>query len=118
MATREQRRHRSHRDGGYTATAHHGFVYPLPDEDDVQLAPLLCGGAVGYRCVRAAGATAGLRLGLYGFGASATFVIQLDRYFDCEVYVATRREEEQQRALRLGAVWVGSWNAHCAAWPT
>ncbi|HEV8296214.1 MAG TPA: zinc-dependent alcohol dehydrogenase family protein [Acidimicrobiales bacterium] len=101
------------RNGGFAeqATADHRFVYHLPPGgDDDQLAPLLCGGVIGYRCLRVAGATAGQRLGLYGFGASATIVIQIARHLGCEIYVATRRAEEQARALRLGATWAGSYD--------
>ena len=100
------------RDGGYAemVTADHRFVYTLPEGDDEQLAPLLCGGTIGYRCVRVAGATRGQRLGLFGFGASATIVIQVAQYLGCEVYVVTRSLEEQQRARRLGAVWAGSYD--------
>lgn len=99
-------------DGGYAESmrARHDFVYPLPDGvGDVALAPLLCGGVIGYRCLRAAGAQPGMRLGLYGFGASATIVIQVARHWDCDVYVVTRSASEQHRALELGATWAGPY---------
>ena len=98
--------------GGYSEAmrARHDFVYRLPaGVDDIALAPLLCGGVIGYRCLRTAGATSGMRLGLYGFGASATIVIQIARHWGCEVYVVTRGAAEQQRALELGAVWAGPY---------
>jgi propanol-preferring alcohol dehydrogenase len=100
------------RDGGYAeiATADHRFVYPLPDGDADQLAPLLCGGVIGYRCLRVAGLRRGQRLGLYGFGASATVVIQVARHLGYETFVVTRSDDEQQRARRLGAVWAGSYD--------
>jgi alcohol dehydrogenase, propanol-preferring len=100
------------RDGGYAAmvTADHRFVYPLPDGDADQLAPLLCGGVIGHRCLRVAGLRAGQRLGLYGFGASATVVIQVARHLGLETFVVTRSLEEQQRATRLGAIWAGSYD--------
>ena len=63
------------RDGGYAdlVVAGADFVYPLPGgADPVDLAPLLCGGVIGYRSLRVAGVNRGQRLGLYGFGASAT----------------------------------------------
>lgn len=104
------------RDGGYAevTTARADFTYPLPDGfDDLRAAPLLCGGAIGYRSLRVAGVdladARGLRLGLFGFGASATCVIQLAVHAGCEVYVTTRSEPEQQRARDLGAAWAGSY---------
>jgi alcohol dehydrogenase, propanol-preferring len=100
--------------GGYAQVmrARHDFVYPLPQgSDDVAIAPLLCGGVIGYRCLRVAGAAPGMRLGLYGFGASATIVVQVAKHWGCEVYVVTRSTAEQQRALELGAVWAGPYGA-------
>src|SRR5690606_11326827 len=104
------------RDGGYAevTTARADFTHRLPDGfDDRRAAPLLCGGAIGYRSLRVAGVdladARGLRLGLFGFGASATCVIQLAVHADCEVYVATRSAPEQQRARDLGATWAGSY---------
>ena len=99
-------------DGGYAQSmrARHDFVYRLPDGyDDVAVAPLLCGGVIGYRCLRVAGVTPGMRLGLYGFGASATIVIQVATYLGCEVYVVTRSAAERERALALGAQWAGTY---------
>jgi len=101
------------RDGGYAdvVVADSSFVYELPDGfDDVAAAPLLCGGAIGYRCLRVAGARNGMRLGLYGFGASATIVVQLARHLGCETFVVTRSDDERERALRLGAVWAGTYD--------
>ena len=98
--------------GGYAQSmrARHDFVYRLPDDyDDVAVAPLLCGGVIGYRCLHAAGAAPGMRLGLYGFGASATIVIQVAKHWGCDVYVVTRSAAEQERALALGAVWAGPY---------
>jgi propanol-preferring alcohol dehydrogenase len=105
------------RDGGFAdrCVARADYVYALPDGfDDLDAAPLLCGGAIGYRSLRIAGvdlaSATGTRLGLYGFGASATCVIQLAVYAGCDVYVATRSVAEQQRALELGARWAGSYD--------
>ncbi len=102
------------RDGGYAelVTAHKDFVHPLPDGDAVALAPLLCGGVIGFRSLRVAGIgphSAGARLGLYGFGASATIAIQVARYWGCEVYVVTRSQDEVGRARELGAAWAGTY---------
>src|SRR5262245_18101713 len=96
--------------GGYAEylVAPEDFVYPLPsDTDAVAIAPLLCAGIIGYRALRRSGVRRGERLGLYSFGASAHIVIQIARYWGCEVYVATRGDRHQALASRMGAVWVG-----------
>jgi propanol-preferring alcohol dehydrogenase len=101
------------RDGGYAerVAARADFTFPLPDGfDDLAAAPLLCGGVIGYRSLKVSGIRPGGRLGLYGFGASATCVIQVARHWECEVFVATRSEREQDRARRLGAVWAGGYD--------
>ena len=102
------------RDGGYAelVTAHKDFVHPLPDGDATALAPLLCGGVIGFRSLRVAGIgpqSAGARLGLYGFGASATIAIQVANFWGCEVHVVTRSPAEVQRAYDLGAAWAGTY---------
>jgi len=89
------------------------FAYRIPDDfQDVQAAPLLCAGIIGYRCLRLTGLTgnewAGARLGIYGFGAAGHICIQLARARGSEVYVCTRdRERHQALAHELGATWVG-----------
>ncbi len=107
------------RDGGYATavTARADFVHPVPDGfAPVAAAPLLCGGAIGYRSLRIAGvgpAGPGDRpgtVGLFGFGASATCAIQIARHWGWEVLVATRSEREQQRARTLGAAWAGGYD--------
>jgi propanol-preferring alcohol dehydrogenase len=98
------------RDGGYgqQMLARADFAYPLPDHfADLDAAPLLCGGVIGYRSLRISGIEPGGRLGLYGFGASALLCIQVALHWRCEVYVCTRSESERARALELGAVWAG-----------
>lgn len=104
------------RDGGFAqrVTARADFTYPLPDGfDDELAAPLLCGGTIGYRSLKVAGVdlldAVGTRLGLYGFGASATCVIQLAVAAGCEVHVVTRSLAEQERARELGATWAGGY---------
>ncbi len=102
------------RDGGYAelVTAHKDFVHPLPPGDATALAPLLCGGVIGFRSLRVAGVgpgSAGMKVGLYGFGASATIAIQVANHWGCECFVVTRSETEVQRALDLGAVWAGTY---------
>jgi propanol-preferring alcohol dehydrogenase len=91
------------------------FAYRLPEGfDDLQAAPLLCAGIIGYRALRltglgdAGGGWAGARLGLYGFGAAGHVCIQIARARGAEVYVSTRdRERHQALASELGAVWTG-----------
>jgi alcohol dehydrogenase, propanol-preferring len=101
--------------GGYAeyAVVPASFAYRIPDDfEDVQAAPLLCAGIIGYRCLRLTGLIgnewAGARLGIYGFGAAGHICIQLARARGSEVYVCTRdRERHQALAHELGATWVG-----------
>jgi len=87
------------------------FVYSLPKGfDDLQAAPLLCAGIIGYRSLGLTGIEnwKGARLGIYGFGAAGHVVIQVARSRGAEVYVCTRdRERHQALATELGASWVG-----------
>jgi alcohol dehydrogenase, propanol-preferring len=97
-------------DGGYAeyALAEESFVYPIPEGfDDLNAAPLLCAGIIGFRSLRLSGLERGGRLGLYGFGAAASVAIQVARHWGAEVYAATRDERHQKLALELGAVWAG-----------
>lgn len=101
------------RDGGYAGqiVARANFALHLDDRlDDVAAAPLLCGGVIGFRALRLSGAQRGDRLGLYGFGASASLTIQVARHWGCEVFVVTRSPAEQERARRLGAAWAGAYD--------
>ena len=87
------------------------FAYAIPAVfSDVQAAPLLCAGAIGYRSLRLTNLKDGQRLGLTGFGASAHLVLKMvkHKYPDTEVYVFARSAEERVFALELGAVWAGS----------
>ena len=98
--------------GGYAEymVVREDFAYPLPDAlSDVEAAPLLCAGAIGYRSLRLANLPDGGRLGLTGFGASAHLVLKLVRHRDpgAEVYVFARSEAEREFARSLGAVWAG-----------
>jgi propanol-preferring alcohol dehydrogenase len=84
------------------------FALPLPGElSDERIAPLLCAGIVGYRSLRLSDVQPGERLGLVGFGASAHLVIQVARYWGCDVYVFTRSQEHRRHAEDLGAAWTG-----------
>jgi propanol-preferring alcohol dehydrogenase len=96
--------------GGYAEylTAPEAFVYPLPlGVSSVQVAPLLCAGIIGYRAFCRSNVHKGERLGLYGFGASAHIVLQIARYWGCEVYVITRGDQHRALARQMGARWVG-----------
>ena len=101
------------RAGGYSdmMTARSDFVFPIPGSfSDAAAAPLLCGGVIGYRALRLSGIQPGDKLGLYGFGASASLAIQVAIHWGCEVFVATRSRTEQARALEMGAAWAGSYH--------
>ncbi|HTY58751.1 MAG TPA: zinc-dependent alcohol dehydrogenase family protein [Bacteroidota bacterium] len=100
-------------DGGYAPwiVAREDFVHPIPDQfSDVEAAPLLCAGAIGYRSLRLSGIRDGEALGLTGFGASAHLVLKLVRhlYPRTAVYVFARGESEKAFARELGAVWTGN----------
>lgn len=101
------------RDGGFAeyATVRADFALRLPDGfGDLEAAPLLCGGVIGYRSLKRSGVKPGGRLGLYGFGASALLTIQVALHWGCEVYVCTRSAREQERARRFGATWAGGYD--------
>ncbi|OGO04477.1 MAG: alcohol dehydrogenase, partial [Chloroflexi bacterium RBG_13_54_8] len=112
-----------HADGGYAqyVAISEEFAYPIPDRfTDSQAAPLLCAGAIGLRDLRLSGIKPGQVLGLFGFGASAHIVIQVAKYWGCQVFVFTRSEEHRSLARKLGAVWTGNTEddppqkVHCA----
>jgi len=97
-------------DGGYAewVVADERFCLPLPaGMPDLQVAPLLCGGLIGYRALRLAGD--GERLGLYGFGAAAHILCQVAVHQGRRVFAFTRAEDEAAQALArsLGAEWAG-----------
>ena len=99
-----------HADGGYAEAlvVSESFAHALPKNfTDLEAAPLLCAGVIGYRSLRLSNVQPGERLGLFGFGASAHIVIQLARPMDSEVYVFTRAEPHRKLARELGAAWVG-----------
>lgn len=97
--------------GGYAEYTVIGedFAVRLPESlSDVEAAPLLCAGVVGYRSIRLSDLQPGERVGLYGFGASAHICIQVARHWGCEVFVCTRSPEHQAHARELGAAWAGA----------
>jgi propanol-preferring alcohol dehydrogenase len=114
------------RDGGYAEemTVRADVAVRLPGGfTDTDAAPLLCGGVIGHRALRLAGVPAladegatptpdrsePFRLGLYGFGASASLAIQEAIHLGCVVHVASRSAEERERAVELGAASVGGY---------
>ncbi len=97
-------------DGGYAelTLADQRFCFPISGEySDIEAAPLLCAGLIGYRSLRMAGEAR--RLGIYGFGAAAHIVTQVACYQGREVFAFTRSGdlEAQAFARELGAVWAG-----------
>jgi propanol-preferring alcohol dehydrogenase len=104
-------------DGGYAEqiVVPAAFVHPLPEEfDDLRAAPLLCAGIIGYRALRQIeperfpSVLAGMRLGIYGFGAAGHVCLQVARALGAEVHVRTRdRARHQTLAEQLGAASVG-----------
>lgn len=98
------------RDGGYSShiLADWRFCLPIPDRfDDVEAAPLLCAGLIGYRALKIAGA--GERLGLYGFGAAAHIIAQVAAWQGRRVFAFTRDRDAQTQefARSLGCAWAG-----------
>jgi propanol-preferring alcohol dehydrogenase len=98
--------------GGYAElmTVPQQYAYPIPESfSDVQAAPLLCAGAIGFRALRLTNIKDGEWLGLTGFGGSAHLVLQMARYLfpNTEVAVFARDRFAKEFALELGAVWSG-----------
>jgi len=99
-------------DGGYAEwmTVPEAFAHAIPSAfSDVEAAPLLCAGAIGYRSLKLSGLKDGQNLGLTGFGASAHLVLKLAKhlYARSNVFVFARSGEEREFARALGAVWAG-----------
>ena len=97
-------------DGGYAefTVADARFCFPLPEQyNDVDVAPLLCAGLIGYRSLRKTGDAH--RLGLYGFGNAAHLIAQVAIYQGREVFAFTRPGDKagQESAKKLGARWAG-----------
>ena len=96
-------------DGGFAehAVADYRFCFPVSGAPDLQVAPLLCAGLIGYRSLKMTGDAE--RLGLYGFGAAAHIVIQVARHQGRRVFAFTRDgdTEAQSFAREMGALWAG-----------
>ena len=100
-----------HLDGGYAqwTVADARFCLPIPEGyPDLEAAPLLCAGLIGWRCLKMAGDAE--RLGIYGFGTAARLIAQVARYQGRRVFAFTRPgdQETQRSALDLGAEWAGA----------
>jgi len=96
--------------GGFAeyAIANREFVFPLPKGySEIQAAPLLCAGMIGYRCLKMTGNAK--KIGFYGFGAAAHLLIQVAIYQKKEIYAFTRKGDSkaQEEAKSYGAIWSG-----------
>jgi len=111
--------------GGYSEymKVHEDFAVKIPHVfSDLEAAPLLCAGAIGYRSLRLTNIKNGMNLGLIGFGASAHIVLQLARFLypQSKIFVFARSEEERRFSKELGAFWAGDVDEkppekiHCA----
>jgi alcohol dehydrogenase, propanol-preferring len=97
-------------DGGFAEyiRANANFVMTVPAcFSDIEAAPLLCAGVIGFRSVRLAGCQPREHIGLFGFGASAHLTLPVLRHWDCAVSVFTRGADHRAQALALGAGWAG-----------
>jgi propanol-preferring alcohol dehydrogenase len=108
-----------HIDGGYAeyAVAEERFCFPIPEGfPDLQAAPLLCAGLIGFRSYRMVGDAE--RIGFYGFGAAAHILIQVARYEGRQIYAFTRPGDigGQKFALHLGATWAGDPSQAASDW--
>jgi propanol-preferring alcohol dehydrogenase len=96
--------------GGFAEyiVAPEAFVYPIPHGfSDLDAAPLLCAGIIGFRSLRLANLASGDALGIYGFGAAGHVCIQVAKHWGVRVFVCTREEKHRELARELGAVWAG-----------
>jgi propanol-preferring alcohol dehydrogenase len=101
------------RDGGYAThvLADSRFCLRIPDRyEDVEAAPLLCAGLIGYRALKLAGGAE--RIGFYGFGAAAHILAQVAKWQGRRVFAFTREGDERGQAFAraLGCAWAGGSN--------
>lgn len=100
-----------HENGGYAEylVVPQDSAYKIPEGiGDVQAAPLMCGGVIGYRALVLSKAKPGQILGLYGFGNSAHVTIQVALYLGIRVFVFSRTPANRKLAEKLGAEWTGT----------
>jgi len=99
-------------DGGYAEYVTVPAAYALPLDNvrrsPVEIAPLMCPGIAGYAAFKLAGAQQGDKLGLYGFGPMATYVLKVAQHLGIEVYVSTRSRRNIESARREGARWAAN----------
>jgi propanol-preferring alcohol dehydrogenase len=99
-------------DGGYAeyAAVNGEFAFHLTDSLSFEeLAPLMCPGIAGYRALRLTESDQGQRVGLYGFGPTAAYTLQVAKHLGMEVYAITRSKKNREAARELGADWIGSY---------
>jgi len=99
-----------HKHGGYAehAVVDEDFAYELPESfDDLQAAPLLCAGIIGFRALLRASPFPGCRLALIGFGSSAHMVLPIALHRGYQVYVTARGAGHRRLAEQMGAHWAG-----------
>jgi len=99
-------------DGGYAeyVAIWQDFAFHLDDNlSFVEAAPLMCSGIASYRALKLTETKRGDRLGLFGFGPAASYVLQAAKYLGIETYAITRSEKNQDWARRLGVDWVGGY---------
>jgi alcohol dehydrogenase, propanol-preferring len=97
--------------GGFAEylTVNKEYAMKIPDSiNNEHAAPLLCAGIIGYRGLLLSGINKKGTLGIFGFGASASIIIQIAKYWKCDIFVFTRSEKHKKLAKSLGATWVGS----------
>jgi len=100
-------------DGGYSefTVISADFAFPLGEKQSfAELAPQMCPGIAGYRAFRLTELNAGDKLGVYGFGPTAIYVLQVAKHKNIDVYVITRSEKNKNTARELGAAWVGGYD--------
>jgi propanol-preferring alcohol dehydrogenase len=100
-------------DGGFAeyCLAEASFVIPIPPNlEDGEVAPMLCGGVIGYRAFRRTQINVGDTMTLYGFGASAHLILQLAVAKGIRVFVRSRSQERLDFARKLGAAWAGDYS--------
>lgn len=98
--------------GGFAeyTTVSEGFAFPLPDDRTFsEMAPWMCPGIAGYRSLRLTEVGEGDSVGLYGFGVTAVYVLQIAKHRGIKTYVVTRSPENRATAVSLGADWVGGY---------
>jgi len=99
-------------DGGFAefSIVSADFAFHLDEKQNcMEMAPLMCPGIAGYRAFRLTGIKPGEKLGLYGFGPTATYILQVAKHLGIKVYVVTRSNKNQIAACELDADWVGDY---------